>query len=152
MQKAELPSPMPPAADRKEALTVAYVPRRGLLRLSLVNFLLNVITLSIYRFWAKTRVRRHIWSCVKINGEPLEYTGTGLELFLGALIVFGLIGLPFIAIYTALFVRFGPEHWSFMVLQGGLTLLILLLYGMAAYRRSVRSCSRSSRSAGRRPP
>ena len=58
---------------------IEYVPRPGLGRLAIVNFLLNLVTLTIYRFWAKTNVRKHIWSCVHINGQPLEYTGRGLS-------------------------------------------------------------------------
>ena len=48
----------PPRAP--ERLTFTYVPRKGLMKLTLVNFLLTVVTFSIYRFWAKTNVRKHI--------------------------------------------------------------------------------------------
>ena len=58
-----------------ETVSITYVPRPGLLRIAMGNAILNVLTLMIYRFWARTRVRRHVWSCVHINGEPLEYTG-----------------------------------------------------------------------------
>ncbi len=54
-----------------------YIPRPGLLGITLTNLVLNLITLTVYRFWARTNVRRHIWSCVHINGEALEYTGRG---------------------------------------------------------------------------
>ena len=59
-------------SNAPERLTFTYVPRKGLLKLTLVNALLMILTLTIYRFWAKTDVRRHIWSCVQFNGEPLE--------------------------------------------------------------------------------
>ena len=116
------------------ALTVAYVKRRGLLRLAIVNFLLNVVTLSIYRFWAKTRVRRHIWASIQLNGESLEYTGTGKELFLGALIVFLVLILPTIVLFSVLTTIFGPEHWVVPLAQLAVVLVYLLLYGMAVYR------------------
>lgn len=125
-------APLEPGS--REPLNVAYVPQPGLLRLSIVNALLNILTLSIYRFWAKTKVRRHIWNCVRINGEPLEYTGTGLEIFLGALIVFLVLGLPFILVYATLVIMYGPEHWSLLALQGVVLLLFLILYGYAVYR------------------
>src|SRR5687768_1018260 len=97
MSNSELLTAGPSAKLAKGVpISVTYVPRRGLVSLSIVNFLLTIITLSIYRFWAKTNVRRHIWSCVHINGEPLEYTGTGKELFLGALVVFLLLILPLV--------------------------------------------------------
>jgi uncharacterized membrane protein YjgN (DUF898 family) len=117
-----------------EHIHVTYVPRPGLGTLAIVNFLLNVVTLSIYRFWAKTRVRRHIWSCVHINGEPLEYTGTGKELFLGALIVFLVFILPLVALVVGLSLWYGPEHPLISVVQFAGLVLVLLLTGMALYR------------------
>ena len=50
------------------------------------NLLLNLATLGIYRFWAKSRVRGFMWGHVKLLGESLEYLGTGTELLVGFLI------------------------------------------------------------------
>ncbi len=55
----------------------------------LKNLLLNIITLSIYRFWGKTNVRRYAWSHMSLQGHRFEYTGRGGELFVGFLIVIG---------------------------------------------------------------
>jgi len=55
------------------------------------NTLLTIITLGFYRFWGKTRIRKYIWSSQSLFGEPLEYTGTGKELFLGFLIVLAVL-------------------------------------------------------------
>ena len=44
------------------------------------------MTFGLYRFWARTRLRRYIWSSIKPGGDSFEYTGTGLEKFLGFLI------------------------------------------------------------------
>lgn len=53
----------------------------------LLKFLvLQIITLSIYRFWAKTHVRRYLWSSTEFLGDRFEYLGTGKELFIGFLI------------------------------------------------------------------
>ena len=65
----------------------------------LVNTLLKVLTLGIYHFWAKTRVRRYLWTNTEFDGERLEYTGTGGELFLGFLRAFAIM----IAVALALF-------------------------------------------------
>jgi uncharacterized membrane protein YjgN (DUF898 family) len=115
-------------------LQVTYAPRPGLLRLTLTNFLLNILTLFVYRFWAKTRVRRHVWSCVHINGEPLEYTGTGKELFTGALIVLLLFILPLALVAVGTSLWLGPHHPAAGALQFAGTLLVLLLTGLAVYR------------------
>jgi uncharacterized membrane protein YjgN (DUF898 family) len=111
-----------------------YIPRPGLLGITLTNLLLNLMTLTIYRFWAKTKVRRHIWSCVHINGEALEYTGRGKELFIGALIVFGVLLLPVILLLMAIQIWLGPEHPAAFIVQSVFFLIIFGLWGMAVYR------------------
>lgn len=57
----------------------------------LVNLLLRIVTLNIYHFWAKTRVRRYLWSQLSFDGERFEYTGQGMELFLGFLKALGVL-------------------------------------------------------------
>jgi uncharacterized membrane protein YjgN (DUF898 family) len=69
-------------------------PPDGFLRLSILNAFLRILTLGIYHFWGKTEVRQRIWSAVRIDGEPLEYRGTGGELLRGFLVVFLLVLLP----------------------------------------------------------
>ena len=117
-----------------EPIRIEYVPRPGLGKLAIINFLLNLITLTIYRFWAKTNVRRHIWSCVHINGQPLEYTGRGTEIFKGALIVFGLFILPFVLAIAFVSIAWGPEHPALLGLQALFFLMIYVLWGAAIYR------------------
>lgn len=56
-----------------------------------VNTLLSIVTLGIYRFWGKTRLRRYFWSHVSFEGESLEYTGRAMELLLGFLIVIAIL-------------------------------------------------------------
>ena len=51
------------------------------------NVLLISITLGVYYTWAKTNVRRFMWQHSVLLGRPLEYTGTGLEMFIGLLLV-----------------------------------------------------------------
>ena len=115
-------------------LVIDYVPRDGLLKLSLVNFLLGIVTLTIYRFWARTNVRRHIWSCVHINGQPLEYTGKGGEPFKGALIVFAVLGLPVILAVSAISIAYGPEHPAVAGIQTLVFLIVSILWGAALFR------------------
>ncbi len=65
----------------------------------IVNVLLKIVTLGIYHFWAKTKVRRYLWTHTSFDGERFEYTGKGSELFIGYLIVMGsFIGLGLLAL------------------------------------------------------
>ncbi len=123
-----------PPQSGGEPIRIEYVPRQGLLALSLINFTLGLLTLTLYRFWAKTNVRRHIWSCVHINGQPLEYTGRGVELFLGAPIVFLVLGLPAVILLTAVSILYGPDHFALLAVQALLFLLVAVLWGAAIYR------------------
>ncbi|MCF6445935.1 YjgN family protein [Nereida sp. MMG025] len=54
--------------------------------LALTTGFLTILTLGIYRFWAKSRIRRYIWNATQPGGDPMEYTGTGVEKFIGFLI------------------------------------------------------------------
>src|SRR5215510_7899190 len=84
-----------PAVPPADAPRISWVPPPGgFAGLSILNGVLRILTLGVYHFWGKTEVRQRIWSAVRINGEPLEYRGTGGELLRGFLMVFCLILLP----------------------------------------------------------
>jgi uncharacterized membrane protein YjgN (DUF898 family) len=53
------------------------------LRIAAVNAVLQIATLGIYRFWARTRYRRFVWRETRFLDESLEYTGRGIHLFVG---------------------------------------------------------------------
>ncbi len=79
-------------------LETEYVGRRRpLFRLALVSSLLTVLTLGIYRFWMKTRLRRFYWSSIRPGGQPLEYVGEPMEKLLGFL-----IAVVFLAFYIGI--------------------------------------------------
>jgi len=67
---------------------------REYLPIAATNVALIIVTLGIYRFWAAARERRYLWSRTQIIDDPLEWTGTGKEMFIGFLIVMAII-LPF---------------------------------------------------------
>jgi len=72
------------------------------------NLLLNIITLSIYRFWGKTNLRRYAWSHTSLQGHRFEYTGRGGELFIGFLIVVGFYVVG-IVLFTVVSLAVGTE-------------------------------------------
>ncbi|HWB45115.1 MAG TPA: YjgN family protein [Hyphomicrobiaceae bacterium] len=122
--------PAPVASKR-----IAWVPpASGLLGLSLLNGLLRVLTLGIYHFWGKAEVRQRIWSAVRIDGEPVEYRGTGGELFRGFLMVFVLVLLPLGTISllgTVLMEANNPARGGAQILFWA---LISLLWGLGIHR------------------
>jgi uncharacterized membrane protein YjgN (DUF898 family) len=87
-----------PAVSPTSAASIPRIswvhPPGGFAGLSFLNGVLRILTLGVYHFWGKTEVRQRIWSAVRIDGEPLEYRGTGSELFRGFLIVFFIVLLP----------------------------------------------------------
>lgn len=65
--------------------------------------MLTLITLGIYRFWQTAKLRRYYWSAIHINDDPLEFRGTGLEAFLGFLIVLVIIALYLTVVLSGLY-------------------------------------------------
>ena len=74
----------------------------------IANVALTIVTLGVYRFWAKTRIRRFLWSETEFLDDRLEYTGTGGELFVGFLIVLAFLAAV-LAAYSAIFTGIWPE-------------------------------------------
>ncbi len=106
-----------------------------LFKIVIVNFLLTVLTLGIYRFWAKTRVRQYLWGHVEIMGDRLEYTGTGKELFLGFLFVFIVVLMPLLFVIGLLDVALRDGAEGFLVVKEVLQwLVIFFLIGVALFR------------------
>lgn len=104
----------------------------GLLGLGFVNFLLNLVTLLFYRFWATNEIRTRLWHGVRFNGEPLAYRGTGMELFLGFIIVFLTLLVPIGLISIMLALLTGPV-WQ-VVIQVAIYVVLLYLVGVGTYR------------------
>lgn len=103
-----------PEDDGGEALVFSTTLESSrFLGLSVKNGLLNIITLTLYRFWGKTEVRHRVWKGVRLNGEAFEYTGRGVELFIGFLLAAVVLGVPFLAVVFA--VQFGA-HWMVLFL------------------------------------
>ena len=120
-------------ANSDQPINITFENRGDrLIGLGLVNACLKIITLGLYSFWGKTEVRRRLWSFTRINGEPLEYTGTGKELFLGFVIVFFAVLLPVFLGGAAVIALFGKQAAGLYQLAA--YLLFFMLLGNAMYR------------------
>lgn len=98
----------------------------------LVNLLLRLITLNIYSFWAKVKIRKYVASSFTLGNDPFEYTGTGGELFRGFLKAVG-IWLGISLIYGITSVVLGEESLLQIPLLIAFYVLIVYLIGAAIY-------------------
>ena len=127
-----------------EPLKLTWAGPAGLLGLAFTNAFLRLLTLGIYNFWAKTEVRKRIWSAVRLNGEPLTYTGTGKELCLGFLIIFAAVVFPIMLLSAGVVFYFGPESTAASIFNVLIYGFIFLLTGFAIYRAQRYRLSRTS--------
>ena len=67
----------------------------SLLGIFVVNLLLTLLTLGLYRFWAKVRVRRYLLSQIEFEADRFAYHGQGKELLMGFLKVLVVFGIPY---------------------------------------------------------
>ncbi|MTI08593.1 DUF898 family protein [Rhodospirillaceae bacterium RKSG073] len=59
---------------------------RGSLFLKLFIYaILTIVTVGIYRFWAKTKIRKYLWENISFHNDSFEYLGKATELLLGFL-------------------------------------------------------------------
>jgi uncharacterized membrane protein YjgN (DUF898 family) len=103
--------------------------------IAFTNLLLTIVTLGIYRFWARARDRRYLWSRTEFIDDTLEWTGTGGEMFKGFLLVMAVF------VPTVLLLQFGSQA---LLLRGypgmaallalGLYVAILYFVGLAVFR------------------
>lgn len=92
--------------------------------LILENILKTLLTVGIYYPWAKTRVRRYLWSHTSLDGHRFDYTGNGKEIFKGYLKV--------LAFYLA-FILITPIVNTFnetlgLILNLGFSLVVFVVF------------------------
>ena len=108
--------------------------RRPLAVLLLRNLLFSVLTLGIYRFWARTHVRRFVWRHTVLLDDALEYLGTGGELFIGFLIAVAVL-LPVFAAYSLLQFLFADgSQYALIALEVLYYLALFFLIQIAIHR------------------
>jgi uncharacterized membrane protein YjgN (DUF898 family) len=70
---------------------------RDFAAIAVPNTLLTIVSLGFYRFWAITREKQYLWRHTRFIDDMLEWTGTGLEVFLGFIVMFGVLFLVSLA-------------------------------------------------------
>lgn len=111
----------------------------NVLGLALKNAALLLLTLTLYRFWARTAMRRRLWSRTALMGDPLEYTGSAWELLRGFLIALPTFFLPAIFIIYIAPLVFDPVTAGWLVVGFylvGVPLVAAARYLMRRYQLS----------------
>lgn len=104
------------------------------------NMLKNIVTLGVYSFWGRVRVRNYAWGAVEVAGDRLAYHGTGMELFRGFLKACVIFIIPYMALDN-LPAILGAPLWV-KIACGVATVALLVLFvpvatvGMRRYRLS----------------
>lgn len=133
MAELTVPAPALPTTVHGDRLIVTA--RLGaLFRIVYVNLILTILTLGIYRFWAKTKLRRYIWRHLVVGGESFEYTGTGKELLLGFLKAV-LVLLPPLVIIGLLELFIGSPWDAIIGVLKYLAIAVVFAAGTYAARR-----------------
>ncbi len=89
----------PPRTVRRLSL---HATGGTLLGMYVVNLFLTILTLGVYYFWAKTKVRQYLLSQIEFDGDRFGWHGTGKELLIGWLKALVLFFLPLFLITVGL--------------------------------------------------
>lgn len=98
------------------------------------NLLLTVLTLGIYAAWARTNTRRYLWGQTSFLGDRATYTGQGIELFKGWMMVSG-IYIAF-AIVLNIGQSFISPMLALLIIPLYIYIFALITYGGTRYRVS----------------
>jgi uncharacterized membrane protein YjgN (DUF898 family) len=139
-------------ADRRHL--VFHGSAGSLFGIQAVNVLFTLLTLGIYYFWGRTRVRAYLLGGTELEGDRLAYHGTGKELLIGFVKGVAVLFIP-IALLTVLPQVYGvadvvASALSSMLYLLGLVLVPLAMVGARRYRLS-RSSWRGVRFSFRGP-
>lgn len=116
-----------PAAARPAATNGTRRPRfmgsgGALFGIHVVNVLLTLLTLGVYFFWAKVKVRAYLFSETEFESDRFAYHGTGREMFVGFLkaLVFFFIPITLLSMLPELMgaplpVRYGANMLSYLL-------------------------------------
>lgn len=111
-----------------------------LFSIQIVNALLIILTLGVYWFWARVKVRAYLLSQTEFEGDRFHYHGTGRELFFGGLKAALVFGVPLVAINVVKFlardvaaVEFVAGLLSYAIV---LTFFAVTMFGARRYRMS----------------
>lgn len=150
-------APVAATSDRAAPITSAaatpVAPENGLPRrltfhgdagtlfsIQMVNALFIILTLGVYWFWAKVKVRAYLLSETEFEGDRFHYHGNGRELFLGGLKAVLVFGVPLVVLSVLRFAAsdIAPVEFVASLLSYALvvTFFAVTMFGARRYRLS----------------
>ncbi len=94
--------PNKPAPGNSEEINPQKLSFHGsggsLFGIQIVNLFVTLVTLGIYSFWGRVKVRKYMLSQSDFAGDRFAYHGTGKELLIGWLKAVVIIGVPIVAL------------------------------------------------------
>jgi uncharacterized membrane protein YjgN (DUF898 family) len=138
------PSPPPgpataaaPAADRQ---LLFHGSTGSLFVIHAVNVLFILLTLGVYYFWGKARVRGYLFGQSELEGDRFAFHGTGKELFIGFVKGVVVFGVPVVALSILPQVYGAPDQvvnaLASLLWLIGLLLVPVAMVGARRYRLS----------------
>ena len=107
---------------------------RSLFGVFLTNTFLSLITLGLYSFWGRVRVREYVNSQTSFAGSRFAYHGTGQELLIGWAKALGVFGLPYIFFSALPFMWKGVPEIVPHAIAGLLLLVFIPIAVVGAHR------------------
>jgi uncharacterized membrane protein YjgN (DUF898 family) len=93
--RAPEPAVRPDPAGGKASRRLAFQGTGGsLFGIQILNGFLTIVTLGIYYFWGKVKVRQYLFGQTVFDGDRFTFHGTGQELLLGTVKAMGIFLLP----------------------------------------------------------
>lgn len=144
-------APTPPVPDQTDHTQQNHSTMHGtfrgaggtLLGMQVVNVCLTLVTLGVYHFWGKAKIRRYLFSHTAFGSDRFAYHGTGKELYQGFLKAMLVFGLPYFSLGAAHTFLELPR-WVDLLSQAlaGLVLFLYVPVAMVNARRY--RCTRTS--------
>ena len=141
-QTSELQRGVPSADPGLDGKLITFVePEESFLSQSIRNFGMTLATLGFYVFWARAEAKRQLHRSIRINGQRLDYTGTGGEACVGFL-----IGTTTAVVLVSAFIYFFTKSGAsadqaraalsdFRFQRLFISMPLIFLLGSAVYRR-----------------
>ena len=105
-------------------------------KIFIINWILTIITLGFYYPWAKEKQYKYLYSTINIDGDPLSFHGTGMEMFKGLLKALLIIVLLYALMLFFVFV-INLQILGVLSIYAGIAMIFpLALHGSMRYRFS----------------